>query len=496
MDPPSIETISKYIFQPLREPPPPPQIKLPPIPSPNTIAATASIQKESAEQKRGPLSLTSVIQHDKHDSPLLYLRLHPLKAQKSVSPTNSDKSTTPNSTHLAQASAVVEPATINTFTLIKPFKLKHSHEKCICNGRPLLSSIVPRPANYDPDLHHRCNFQLSRMPNLSNTARLMKLASNVDEPMPRPNKSVKKLISSKRRKKAVASERPAAANQVKAETSSKYHSASSTTAIPPSSSTQRAPVQSFFFDPIVANDIARRPGYAEVLTPEEDWTIPIMSHQLLGSRSVDFDDASSTNSPPLIRDEVVLEPGGSPRYVQLLSDMEWDNAMHKRWTSNKYDCRRGKEAVWPLWSSTYNDEKKNVEELRKVALSMWDQAIALNRGIVQYFTASLPVWSDKLEEQQRLETEVMLRRVMKLHSSPKSTQNKDEDDDDKTIVPVQSLHDEDYVCRGDATDHTHGSANGEDTDHDQIDKRLPRGKENIGHFRDVEGALTEVAPVL
>ena len=277
MDPPSLETISKYIFQPLRAPPPPPTPKRLSRIEANATISLDTKQDNIVEDEQGPLSLESLLQHDKHGSPLEYL---PKPVPKLVSTKNSDGSVTTNTMAPPRASVAVERSRRDIFhEMPGPDSTCYyqAHADCVCHGYPLIDMLdMPQPINFDPDMMDMCvNFQLSKRYPLSQTKEHRTCPCAISELSPETHKPAAKSKSVKTGlSKASTLQSPSAASQANfVKTFAHDQSSSCIDSLNPTVIVPK-PVQSLFFNPVIANNIEIRPGYCESY-PKEDmisWT--------------------------------------------------------------------------------------------------------------------------------------------------------------------------------------------------------------------------------
>lgn len=410
MNPPSLETKPKYIYKPLRAPPPAPPLKLPPLSDSNaTIAVDINQHKSSSieqskdvENDLGTPTLVSLLQNDKHGGELVYPPKHARKPREVFSARNADGSITTTTVIPPHSSVEVGPGTHEILARLNdlpPLKIRADGTHYVDHDVPAfkLDLTIPKPTNYNAVMFQMyTRFRFTTKTEKKKKRRLV--VSNLIE-----------------KSKSAA---------IRSCFFESHPNPASTIII-------TAPTWSIFFDPDTFNNIHSRPGYFENFPKEE------LLHRTLCLKT--FEEHQTT--PRLEPAEAADKPYGPgiiaaddpdtgavaehPKYVQLRANLRSDNAMHKRPDVPRNGYRGGK-AVWPLWNNNSRAEQsRRWLQMVKALTIEWDEAMAQDRGI------DSTIYSvEKLVDQD-------LRAVMKMRSVPRETKDRDDNDEHGRIVPVR-----------------------------------------------------------
>lgn len=392
MDPPSIETISKYILKPLRAPPPPPRAKVPATPT-RKASIVSTKQDETLEDEDSFLSLVSLLRQDKHGGSLRYLPKPRFSIRKSdeymTTTRNPDGSITTTTMIPPHSSVEVGPGTHQILADLDSFKSRlqssTGNTDYACHDRFRLKDVTyTRPTNYNYELMPFVNPQLSkRHPS----------ARKINNKTPRSPSS-----ESMRRSKNPLS----------------Y------VVFAPSS-------QSIFFDPKSFNNINTRPGYFEAFSGDEysNWTLPLKVYEEANTfphlQPVEAVDKPYTGS--IACDGPELE-SFRPKHVRLRANLRYDNAYHKRWNVDRNEPRGEKASIWPLWKESKDNKKKRLVQMQQLTLAtIRNETIATDERTVHSvddFFDNEPYHSSSRKTRQEME---------------------EDDDSDKTVVPDQEDRD-------------------------------------------------------
>lgn len=470
MDPPSIDAIAKYIFEPARPPPPPPPPKGPIPLEPRTSTSFDQHMKENAKSKeeQPTLSLKSIIDKDKHGGEVYFVP-KPRPAE-SVSKKNDDGTVTTITKIPPHSSVTVEGGKhkilfknpfppLPSLTDRQPDGARDDESLRDTNDTPPTPSEIQEPP--DPQLDSELTNKIALQ-----SAKIGLVYSNTDwRSKKRPKKD-----SSRRKtqpKNAATMQPQSTINTVAGPRPSRFVEHMFSVVTRPTATI------SVFFEPALANDITTRPEYFEVYPEEKKlgWltcptsfgdyaTIPVPAPQNIFGIPFDHDGPlrdkqhHDTEEPSVCNYHLDNEPDHQSKIGHALPFIRKEMEMHRnqRLVAGLQNCTdlekpfaRAKTTPWPL----FKENRTRVAQWQKtLVVNAREIAVLIRQDAMQMF--------DKDSETcAKAEDEEELRKVMKLKSvAPTNT-----DGDQTPLAPVNG-----GVVNGDsntpttpaATEHNNG----------------------------------------